>query len=124
MHDHGTSDELAALSEEILQEAFCSLSAWMAEGVPYSSPKVMEAEMRTTKALCGRLSAKACRDLNLVGAQGLAYDDLDAAARTLTADHERRGREEDVQAQDREHRERSQEPWRKARDVGGERQAR
>lgn len=42
--------------------------------------------MRTTKALCGRLSAKACRDLNLVGAQGLAYDDLDTAARTLTAD--------------------------------------
>lgn len=42
--------------------------------------------MRTTKALCSLLSAKACRDLNLVGAQGLVYDDLDTAARTLTAD--------------------------------------
>lgn len=86
VHDHGTSDELAALSEEILQGSLLLTQRLMAEGVPYSSPKVMEAEMRTTKALCGRLSAKACRDLNLVGAQGLAYDDLDAAARTLTAD--------------------------------------
>lgn len=86
VHDHGTSDELAALSEEILQGSLLLTQRLIAEGVPYSSPKVMEAEMRTTKALCGRLSAKACRDLNLVGAQGLAYDDLDAAARTLTAD--------------------------------------
>ena len=86
VHDHGTSDELSALSEEILQGSLLLTQRLMAEGVPYSSPKVMEAEMRTTKALCSRLSAKACRDLNLVGAQGLAYDDLDAAARTLTAD--------------------------------------
>ena len=86
VHDHGTSDELSALSEEILQGSLLLTQRLMAEGVPYSSPKVMEAEMRTTKALCSRLSAKACRDLNLVGAQGLAYDDMDAAARTLTAD--------------------------------------
>lgn len=56
VHDHGTSDELAALSEEILQGSLLLTQRLMAEGVPYSSPKVMEAEMRTT-----RPSAAVCR---------------------------------------------------------------
>lgn len=83
VQEHGTSDEYAALSEEILQGSLLLTQRLMSEGVPYSSARIMKAEMRTTRALCDRLSAKACRDLNLSGAQALSYDDLDAAAKSL-----------------------------------------
>ncbi len=83
LQEHGTSDEYAALSEEILQGSLLLTQRLMSEGVPYSSARIMKAEMRTTRALCERLPAKACRDLNLSGAQALSYDDLDAAAKSL-----------------------------------------